>query len=225
MGSAIGPILAAAVGVGLSPIPIVAVVLMLVSAHARVNAPAFLVGWVAGLVAVGVVVLVVLSPSRATSGGEPTTWSGWAKIGLGVLLVGVARRQWRARPGPGDEPAMPKWMGAIDNLSLPKALGAGAVLAGVNPKNLILAVSAALAISQAGVSGAQQAVAYGVFVVIGSVGVAVPVVLFFALGDRSRDMLDHLKSWMGRHNHAIMSVICLVIAAKLVGDGISALSM
>jgi threonine/homoserine/homoserine lactone efflux protein len=224
VGSAIGQLLAMAVGVGLSPIPIVAVVLMLVSARARVNGPAFLAGWVASLVAIGVVVLVVLSPSEVTSGGEPATWSGWAKIGLGVLLVGVAVRQWRARPGPDDAPAMPKWMGAIDNVSPPKALGAGALLAGVNPKNLILALSAALAIAQAGVSGGQQAVAYAVFVVIGSIGVGVPVVLFFALGDRSRDMLERLKAWMGRHNHAIMSVICLVIAAKLVGDGVSALT-
>jgi hypothetical protein len=225
VGSAIGQILPAAVGVGLSPIPIVAVVLMLVSARARVNGPAFLVGWVAGLAAIGVVVLGVLGPSKTTSGGEPATWSGWARIGLGALLVGVAVRQWRARPGPDDEPAMPKWMGAIDDVSPPKALGAGAVLAGVNPKNLILAVTAALAITQAGVSGAQQAVAYSVFVLIGSVGVGIPVVLFFALGDRSRAMLDDLKSWMGRHNKAIMSVICLVIAAKLVGDGISALTV
>ena len=37
-------------------------------------------------------------------------------------------------------------------------------------------------------------------------------------------MLDELKTWMSSHNAAIMAVICLVIAAKLIGDGISGLS-
>jgi hypothetical protein len=43
---AIGQSLPFAVGVGLSPIPIIAVVLMLATPRARVNGPAFLAGWV-----------------------------------------------------------------------------------------------------------------------------------------------------------------------------------
>ena len=46
MGQAIGQVLPPAVGVGLSPIPIVAVIVMLVTPRARVNGPAFLgAGW------------------------------------------------------------------------------------------------------------------------------------------------------------------------------------
>ena len=48
MGRAIGELLPSAVGVAISPLPIVAMVLMLVSAHGRANGPAFLLGWVAG---------------------------------------------------------------------------------------------------------------------------------------------------------------------------------
>ena len=36
-------------------------------------------------------------------------------------------------------------------------------------------------------------------------------------------MLDDLKEWMGHNNAAIMAVLCLVIGAKLIGDGISGL--
>ena len=37
---------------------------------------------------------------------------------------------------------MPKWMAGIDAFALGQALGLGLLLAGVNPKNLLLAASA-----------------------------------------------------------------------------------
>ena len=47
MADAIGQVLSLGVGVALSPVPIIAVVLMLGTPRARVNGPAFLLGWVA----------------------------------------------------------------------------------------------------------------------------------------------------------------------------------
>jgi hypothetical protein len=49
MGGAIGGSLPLAIGVALSPIPIIAVVLMLTTPSARVNGPAFVIGWLAEL--------------------------------------------------------------------------------------------------------------------------------------------------------------------------------
>ena len=142
------------------------------------------------------------------------------KLLLGVGLLSIALRQWRGRPHPGDEARMPKWMATIDSFSPVKALGAGAVLAAVNPKNLLLAVGAATVIGQTGISGTDQAVAYAVFTVIATIGVAIPVVIFFAMGDRAPALLGSLKTWMGVHNAAIMAVLCLIIGVKLIGDAI-----
>jgi hypothetical protein len=55
--------------------------------------------------------------------------------------------------------------------------------------------------------------------------VAAPVVMFFALGDRSRRILAGLRDWMGQHNAVIMAVLCVVIGAKLIGDALSGFSM
>nr|WP_242609013.1 GAP family protein [Actinomadura formosensis] len=55
-------------------------------------------------------------------------------------------------------------------------------------------------------------------------GTGAPVVLYFALKERSKHILDGLKLWMERNNSAIMTVICLILAAKLVGNAISDLS-
>jgi Sap, sulfolipid-1-addressing protein len=92
------------------------------------------------------------------------------------------------------------------------------------PENLILAVAGAAAIAQTGISGAQQAVAYLIFAVIATIGVGAPVVIYFAMGERSQELLSKLKNWMGQHNAVIMSVLCLIIGAKLIGDAISALT-
>ena len=224
VGEAIGQILPLAVGVAVSPVPIIAVILMLVTPRARMNGPAFVLGWLGGLAAVGVIVLAIASPADANDDGEPATWVSVLKLALGLLLVVVALREWRGRPRGGEQAATPKWMGAIDAFTPPKAGGAGAVLSGANPKNLLLAVAAAAAIAQTGISGGEQAVAYAVFAVIATIGVAAPVLIYFALGDRARPILDDLKAWMGRNNAVIMAVLCLVIGAKLVGDAISGFS-
>jgi threonine/homoserine/homoserine lactone efflux protein len=224
MGEAIGQALPLAVGVALSPLPIVAVVLMLVTPRARANGPAFVVGWLVGLAIVGAIVLAVADPADAGDDGEPATWVSILELALSAGLVLIALRQWTGRPHEGEEAAMPKWMGALDSFTAPKTLGAGAVLSGANPKNLLLAVAAATTIAKTGISGGEQAVAYAIFALIGTIGVAVPVVIFFALGDRAPDLLGRLKDWMARNNAVIMAVLCLIIGAKLIGDAIAGLS-
>jgi hypothetical protein len=224
MGQAIGGSLALAVGIALSPIPIIAVVLMLTTPRARANGPAFVLGWLLGLGVVGAIVLAVAGPANASSSGAPATWVSWLKIILGAGLLLIAVRQFRGRPHGEDQAPMPKWMGAIENFKPAAALGTGALLAGANPKNLILAVAGAAAIAQTGIAGAQQAIAYLVFAVIATIGVGAPVVIYFAMGERSQELLSKLKNWMGQHNAVIMSVLCLIIGAKLIGDAISALT-
>jgi hypothetical protein len=44
------------------------------------------------------------------------------------------------------------------------------------------------------------------------------------MGTRSETLLAGLKDWMSAHNAVIMSVLCLVIAAKLIGDAITGLA-
>ena len=56
MGQAIGALLPSAAAVALSPIPIVAVILMLSTPRAKTNGPAFAVAWMIGLAAVSSVV-------------------------------------------------------------------------------------------------------------------------------------------------------------------------
>src|SRR6202161_3124849 len=103
MGQAIGGSLALAVGIALSPIPIIAVVLMLTSHKARVKGPLFVLGWLVGCGVVGAIVLPVAGPTGASKSGSPAAWVSWVKIVLGVLLLLVAARQFRSRPHGDDQ--------------------------------------------------------------------------------------------------------------------------
>jgi threonine/homoserine/homoserine lactone efflux protein len=225
VGQAIGQVLSLGVGVAISPVPIIAVVLMLGTPRARANGPAFVVGWVLGLAVLGTAVLLLAGGADASEHGEPATWVDVLKLVLGALLAFAGVKQWRARPRSGDTAELPKWMETVDTFGPGKAAGMAFLLAGIiNPKNLVLVVAAAAAIAQAGLDAGQQAIALAVFVVIGTIGAAVPVVIYFTLGARGKQLLDAIKAWMGAHNAAIMSVLCLVIGAKLIGDGIGGLS-
>jgi Sap, sulfolipid-1-addressing protein len=224
MGKAIGGSLPLAVGIALSPIPIIAVVLMLTSHRAKVNGPAFVAGWLLGLGIVGAIVLSLAGPAGASKSGSPATWVSWIKIVLGVLLLLVAARQFRSRPHGDGQPQMPKWMTTIDKTTPVAAVGLAAVMSGANPKNLLLAVAGAAAIAGTGISGGEQAIAYLIFVLIATLGVGIPVGIYFAMGTRSQTLLAGLKDWMSAHNAVIMSVLCLIIAAKLIGDAITGLA-
>jgi threonine/homoserine/homoserine lactone efflux protein len=225
MGQAIGQILPFAVGVGLSPVPIIAVIVMLSTPRAGANGLAFLVGWLVGLTAVGTIVFLISGAVGATEdSGEPATWEDVLKLVLGLLLLLLAVKQWRGRPrGDGPE-AEPKWMGAVNSFTPAKTVGAGVVLSAANPKNLVLAIGAAAAIAELDISVGDEIVAYAVFVLIGTIGVAAPVFVYFALGERAKPLLDAMHTWMARNNAVIMAVLFLVIGAKLIGDAISGFS-
>lgn len=219
---AIGDLLPSAVGVAISPIPIIAVILMLGTPKARVTGPLFALGWIIGLVAVSVIVLLLTSgasdPDSATSTGIH-----WGQVVIGVLFLILAAGQWRKRPRPGVEPEMPAWMAAIDGFGAAKSLGLGVLLSAVNPKNLALTAAGAAAISQAGLSGGQAAVAVAVFVIIASVTVAGPVLYFVVAPGSAGGPLASIKQFMSDHNAVIMCVLLLVLGVKILGQGLGAL--
>jgi threonine/homoserine/homoserine lactone efflux protein len=223
VGDVVGQILSFAVGVAVSPVPIIAVVLMLTTDRGRVNGPAFVLGWIAGLALAGTAILLLAGQANASDGGEPATWVGVLKLMLGLGLLALAVKQWRGRPADNEAAELPNWMQKIDGFAPGRALALAFALAAINPKNLLLTVGAATTIAHAGLEAGEQAVALGVFILVASLGIGAPVAIYFALGEKSASLLGGLKDWMAHNNAAIMTVLLLVLGAKLLGDGITAL--
>jgi threonine/homoserine/homoserine lactone efflux protein len=224
MGRVIGEILPLAVAIVIAPVPVIASVLLLMSAGGRAKGLAFVLGWYAGLAVACAVVLALAGGADAARGGARATWVDVALLALGVLLLALALRQWRSRPRGDEEPPLPGWMGRIDGFSAGKAAAVGFAFTTVNPRNLVFVVAAGVEIAAAGLSTGEQAGVLLVFAALASIGVAAPLVVAVALGERSQAPLAALRVWMARNNAVIMAVLCVVIGAKLVGDGISGLS-
>ena len=220
MGDVIGAVLPLALGIAVSPIPIIAAILMLLSPRARSTGLGFLGGWVAGIV-VAVVLFTLLStliPAADPDESKPV--AGIVKIVLGLLLLGLALRQWRGRPKAGESAALPKWMSAVDSMTATRALAIGFLLSAVNPKNLLMAVGAGVDIGSSGLTVGEATVAIVIFVLIASASVAVPVIGYLAAADRMRAPLESMRAWLGQNNAAVMTVLLLVIGIVVIGKGI-----
>ena len=218
MGATIGAILASAVGVAISPVPIIAVILMLFSGAATRNSLSFLVGWLVGLLGAG---LIVLGIGFAENEEGPTTASGVVKILIGALFVALGVKQWSSRPGPGEEAQMPGWMASIDDFTMGKSLGLGLLLSAVNPKNLGLTIAAASTISAAGLTSGEEITVLVVFVLLASLTVAIPVFANLIAGEKAAPTLDSMKGWLIANNATVTAVLFVVLGAKVLGDGIS----
>jgi hypothetical protein len=221
MGSVIGDFLGNAIGVAISPVPIIAVILMLFTAKARANSLGFLLGWISGLTVAGVVVLAL--GLEGSDGGESDS-GGWIKIVIGVLFLLLGAKQWAGRPTGDSEPKMPAWMATIDQFNVAKSFGLAFLLAGVNPKNLGLTIAAVVKITGGGLSSGEEIATLAIFVAIASLTVAAPVLLNLVLGSKAEGSLTVMKDWLVANNNTVMTVLFVVLGAKVLGDGIAIIS-
>jgi len=220
MGAVIGEILPLAVGIAISPVPIIAAILMLLSPKARGTSLGFLLGWVLGIVAAVVVFTLLSAIIPQTDPDDPKPIIGVIKLVLGGALLLLAARQWHGRPREGAEPAMPKWMSAIDTMNAGRGLVLGFLLSGLNPKNLLMGVAAGVAIGSGSLAVREVVVSVALFTVIAASTVAGPVVAYLAATARMTQPLESLRGWLVHNNATVMAVLLLVIGVVLIGKGI-----
>ena len=220
MGSVIGQILGFAVGVAISPVPVIAVILMLFSKSATKNSVSFAVGWIVGLSVVG---LFVLAVGATVSDSSESDAAGVVKLLIGLVFVALAVKQWKGRPADGETARMPGWMNSIDSFTAGKSLGFGFLMAAVNPKNLGLTMAAAATIGAAGLDTGNELATLVVYVLIASVTIVLPVAAYLILGDRADAPLTTAKQWLIDNNNTVMAVLFVVLGFKLIGDALTVL--
>jgi len=183
----------------------------------------FLLGWVLGIAAVITIVAVVVDPVDDSGGSGPSKVTSWVLVLLGAVACLLAVRSWRSRPRHGQTPELPKWMSAIESMTPVKAAGLGALLSGLNPKNLTLSLAAGLTIGAGGLDSEETIIAIVVFVVIAASSVAIPVLAYIAAENRVRQPLDDLRVWLTDNNATVMAVLLLVIGVTILGKGLAGL--
>jgi threonine/homoserine/homoserine lactone efflux protein len=224
VGTVLGDLLPLTVGVAVSPVPIIAVILMLLAPRASAASVAFAIGWVLGIAAVTVASMLLAAGADVTDDAAgPSTGASWVNLLLGLALLAVGLKQWRGRPKPGEDAALPKWMAAIDHVTPVKALALGIALAAVNPKNLLMTVSAGVTIADGALDADQQVVVVAVFTALAASTVVLPVVAYLVAKERMRRPLEDLRRWLQANNATVMAVMILVIGVTQVGKGLGGL--
>jgi hypothetical protein len=222
MNGVLGALLPLAIAVTISPLPIVAEILLLFTKRPTANAGTYLVGFTVGVAAVLAVLVLVANAIDLTESGQ-AKGAGTLQLVLGVGLLVAAVRRFRTRPKPGEVVEPPKWMQGIAGFTPAKSLGVGVVVGAANPKNIVVGVAAAATIATAGLSGPQSVVAVVVYVVIAILGVAAPLVVTVALGDKATDILTSWRTWLEQNNATVIAVLLLVFAVVLIGKGVGGL--
>lgn len=215
----VGTVLPLALVVGLSPIPIMPAVLLLMTARGRANGLAYLAAWTVALALVAAAAVWVgrlADPEPATEEGI-----GWLQVVTGAVFLALAVAKWVRRPRAGAAKEPPGWMAALDTYSPGRSARLGALLAAANPKNLAMALAAGAEIAVLTTGAASTAVGILGFVLIGSVGVATPVLAEILLGDRAAPALERGRRWLDRHSTALSVGVLTALGAALLVKGLS----
>lgn len=220
----ISEVIVFAVGVAVSLMAIIAVTLMLFSARARVNGPVFLLGWMIALAAVSGLAFLAAKQGSVSTDSSASDTVAWGKFVFGVLLLLLAARGWKNRPAAGVAPEMPKWMSGVDALSPAKAFALGLLLAGVNPKNLMLSLAAGAGLAELGLSSTDSLVSLLVFVIVGSCSIAAPVIYYLVGGTDAETRLREIKDWLIVNNPAVTAVVFLILGVDLIAKSLQAAS-
>jgi threonine/homoserine/homoserine lactone efflux protein len=215
-----GEVLPLAIGMALSPFPIIAV-LLLNSPTSPASAPAFLIGRLFSVIVLVAFFAVVVD--SATQEAETSTIASVIRILVGLALIALAARKWRKRPGKDDDVELPRWMAMIDGAGPARSFGVALLLSVTNLKELLFGVGAGATIGAANLGVGTDMVAAVVFGLVASSTVAVPVIAALIAPERMREPLDRTRDWLVHNNGVVIGVVLLLIGVSLVGDGIGAL--
>lgn len=221
---ALGSALPLAAAIAVSPLVIASVVLLLLSSRPKAASGAFVLGFALAIVVVAAIAYVI-SLALPHNSDEVSLSAPFIVLGLGVLAMVLAVRQWRSRPGPEAEPETPKWMLKLEGVTPFSAFTMGAFFGGLKPKNLLLSVALGVELEAATTSTAESAIVLLIVVVLGSSPVIVPVIVSVVAGDRIAEPLARLRAWMISHNSAMVGVLLLLIGVLFIGKALGTLGV
>src|ERR1700749_4195694 len=112
-------------GITLEPFPVTGFVLLLSAERGIIKGLAFILGWLAGLLAVTALVCLPTGNRPPAPESTESTALTATKLALGLVLIGIAVWQHRRRGRPRKTPA---WMARLDHISLWAAAGLAAFL-------------------------------------------------------------------------------------------------
>ncbi len=199
-------------GITLEPFPLTAFILILSAEKGIWKGLAFILGWLACLVAVIAAVVLTTGGNPPRPNTAPSTAALAVKLALGVVLILAAARQ-RRRVGRPRKP--PGWMARLDRLSLWAAAGLAVFL---QPWALVAA--GADAVVQAKLSTAADYLTLLLFCLLATSSF-VYLELYTAFAPAAATVrLDRMRTWLDTHQDQVVILVFLLLGFWLAGNSI-----
>ena len=202
-----------AIGLMLSPFPVLALLIILMTANARRNSLWFMIGWFTGIIAVAM--LAYFIPGLLGGNNEPTATSGWVRVAFGILLLIGANRQYGKRPKKGEVPKIPRLIARLDRVGIGSSLFTGFLLSGINVKNVMFIAGGTLTIVKAPGSLFTHAFAFIIFMLIGTTLLFLLLGAYFIYGTKSQEILFKCRMWLTQHVYSVLAGLLMFISALL----------
>lgn len=219
MGEVIGESVPIAVAVAISPMHLLATILMLLTPRGQRRAGAFVFGRMLGTGLLLVLFSVVIGPVEY-SARLPGHVATLGKIVVGSVTLALAAGQWVRGLKRVTDPPAPKWMAGVASFSSWKAFGLGGVLSVASLKNLALCLAGGVVVGSVQLQLWQIILAIVIFMLVGSFLLAAMIVASVAAGPRMQAALEHWRDWLMLHQIAVLSLVLLVAGVVIVSMGV-----
>ena len=198
-----------------TPWGIVAVIVLLSAKSRPRGAIAFVAGWVASILLTGGLIIGTYSGTRSKPGSSAGNAMLGIQFALGVLLLTLAARRWSRRAATDARTTEPKWLGALDKMRPIVAFGLGMFWV-----NLVLVVAAAIAVADAELSPTDATLAYLLYALLATLGVAAILAVYYVNRARAEARLAGMRSWLTEHNAAVVSTMLAAVGLVFIVRGL-----
>jgi hypothetical protein len=112
------------------------------------------------------------------------------------------------------------WLRALANASPFSAVRLGVLPSAANPKVAVLAFAGGVEIGAAELGPLQTAAGLVEFALVATLTIAMPWLLYTALGERIVDPLIQIRGWLAAHDALIVTAVLALVGGLLVVEGL-----
>ena len=195
------------IGAAISPWPTTVTIMFLSTERPLAKALAYLIGYSAVLVAIGIFALTVFGGGDYEGGDRSSAGGGTLDVVFGILFLVLALKLWLKAPDPSAPP--PRWMSAFESINIGGAFLLGLFMMVTNFSSLPLYIAGLKEIVTANLNPFDNLFALVLFILLIVVELLVPTVVYARSPRRGGELLDGARQWLGKNNRLI--TICIFV--------------
>jgi hypothetical protein len=202
MWDTLNSILPYTIGFIISPLPVIALILLLVGKNGFKRATIFEISWlIVSFTSIILLMMLIGATSEPPQNGETPAWQSAVILLFGIilLLVALITRTRIFRKKRAKKVRTPGWLRAIDRMSGWEITLIAIALVVFNPTNLSMVFAAAVNLANLSIPASQAVVPVIIFVLVGSLSVLIPYLLVAFFGKRIHAQLHMLRHWLASY--------------------------